>query len=66
MHISSAYTKGVSCYFGDDVLLLKIREMESQMKRINNNATIKVMLKITEKEFPLKKQIKKLIMKYMK
>lgn len=48
-----------------EILKLKCEALENRIRKIDNNATIKIMLKLTEKEFPLKKQIKRMIMRHM-
>lgn len=48
------------------VLVEKLRAMEERIRKIDSNATIKVMTKITDINFPFKNQIKNFIMKHMK
>lgn len=63
--LNSAYLLDYGCKDGVEVLRQKYKAMENRIKNIDNNATIKIMLKLTEKEFPLKKQLKKIIMKHV-
>ena len=55
-------------FSGDEntVLVEKLHALEERIRKIDNNATIKVMTKITDINFPFKKQMKSFIMRHMK
>lgn len=44
----------------------RISMMEGKIKSIDNNVTIRIMLGLTQKQFPLKKQIRKYLLKHTK
>lgn len=55
-------------FSGDETIVLveKLHAMEERIRKIDNNATIKIMTKITDINFPFKKQMKSFIMRHMK
>lgn len=63
--MNQAYISDYGCKDEIENLKYKYKAMENRIKKIDNNATIKIMLKLTEKEFPFKRQLKNLIMKHL-
>lgn len=62
----NSYVQLTSSYMGEGALISKLHAMENRIRRIDNNATIKIMLKLTEREFPFKNTIKKFLMRVIK
>lgn len=64
-YLNCAYVSGYGYQDENMILKQKCKAMENRIKKIDNNATIRIMLKLTEREFPFKKQLKKMIMKHI-
>lgn len=61
-----AYMVGMDRYEGEQVLLDRIRELESRVRRIDNNVTIQYMLRLTAVKFPFKQKIRKFLLRRVK